>query len=100
MVKGDKILQVSGNDRIFCDYPEQFKTEFRNVPLADAEIRIAAEAKFEVSSSKIVDKEKETFSQRLEREQKEEKEAEEQAESVRLAADESHQKEVNAAIKE
>jgi TolA-binding protein len=71
VVKGDKLLQVTGNDRIYCDYPDKFKNEFRNVPLADAEIRIASEAKFEVSSSKIVDEKKESFSERLAREQQE-----------------------------
>jgi len=74
VTKGDKVLQVTGRDVIKCDYPEQFKAEFKNVPLADAEIRIAADGKFEVASSKIIDEEKETFSQKLEREEKEDAE--------------------------
>jgi TolA-binding protein len=69
--KGDKILQLSGLDVIKCDYPEEFKAEFKNVPLSDAEIRIAADAKFEVASMKIVDEKEETFSERLERESRE-----------------------------
>jgi len=80
VVKGDKMLQVNGNDRIYCDYPDEFKSEFRNVPLADAEIHVAADAKFEVSSSKIIDKEKESFSQKLQR-QEQEKEDEDKRKS-------------------
>jgi len=73
-VKGDKILQLTGKDIIKCDYPESFKKEFRDVPLPDAEIRIAADAKFQISSSKIVDESEENFSLKLEREGREEKE--------------------------
>ena len=69
--KGDNVLQVSGHDTIRCDYPEQFKAEFKSVPLSDVEIRIAADASFEVASSKIIDIEEETFSERLEREERE-----------------------------
>ncbi len=68
VTKRDGVLQVSGHDKILCDYPEQFKAEFKSVPLSDVEIRIAADAKFEVASSKIVDEEQETFSERLARE--------------------------------
>ena len=71
VTKGDKVLQLTGRDVIKCDYPEQFKAEFKNIPLADAEIRIAADGKFEASSSKIIDEEQETFSQKLAREEKE-----------------------------
>lgn len=73
--KGDKVLQLTGRDVIHCDYPDEFKAEFRSVPLSDAEIRIAADGKLEVSSSKIIDREKETFSERLAREAREEEEA-------------------------
>ncbi|MBL8826337.1 MAG: tetratricopeptide repeat protein [Planctomycetaceae bacterium] len=66
--KNDKVLQLTGKDTIKCDYPEQFKAEFKSVPLSDAEIKIAADAKFEVASTKIIDEQEETFSQRLERE--------------------------------
>ncbi len=69
--KGDKVLQLTGRDVIKCDYPDEFKAEFKNIPLADAEIRIAADGRFEASSSRIIDEEKETFSQRLAREEKE-----------------------------
>ncbi|NND96861.1 MAG: hypothetical protein HKN47_05975, partial [Pirellulaceae bacterium] len=70
----DNILQVVGGDTIECDYPEQFKSEFKKVPLSDVEITIAANAKFEASSSKVVDKEEETFSERVAREAREEAE--------------------------
>lgn len=69
--KGDRVLQLTGKDTIKSDYPESFKKEFKSVPLSDVEIRIAADAMFEVASSKIVDEEEETFSQRLERENRE-----------------------------
>ena len=69
--KGDKVLQLTGRDLIKCDYPEEFKAEFKNVPLSDADIRIAADARFEVSSAKIIDEKIETFSEKLEREARE-----------------------------
>ena len=62
---GDDILQVMGGDVVHCDYPEQFKSEFRNVPLSDVEISMAASAEFEVASSRIEDEEQQTFSQQL-----------------------------------
>ena len=68
----DSILQLIGKDTIQCDYPDEFKAEFKRVPLSDVDIRISSNAKFEASSSKIVDKEQETFSQRMEREAAEE----------------------------
>jgi TolA-binding protein len=69
--KGDKVLQLTGNDVIRSDYPDEFKSEFKSVPLSDVEIRIAADARFEVASSKIIDEEEESFSDRLEREARE-----------------------------
>lgn len=69
--KGDKVLQLTGKDVIKSDYPEAFKKEFKSVPLSDVEIKIASDAMFEVASGKIVDEEEETFSQRLERENRE-----------------------------
>ena len=65
---GDHVLQLTGKDVIKCDYPGEFKAEFKNVPLSDVEIRVAADAKFEVASSKIEDVKQETLSQELERE--------------------------------
>ena len=73
--QGDKVLQLTGNDVIKSDYPDEFKADFKNVPLSDVEIRVASSAVFEVSSSQIVDAEEETFSQRLERETREQEEA-------------------------
>ena len=66
--KGDRVLQLTGKDTIKSDYPESFKAEFKSVPLSDVEIKIAADAIFEVASSKVIDEEEETFSQKLERE--------------------------------
>lgn len=68
----DNVLQLTGKDKIQCDYPAEFKAEFKRVPLSDVDIKIAANAKFEASSSKIVDKEQETFSQQMAREAREE----------------------------
>ncbi len=69
---GDNVLQLTGNDTIQCDYPDEFKAEFKNVPLSDVDIRVAASAEFEVASSKIVHQEEETFSQVLAREAEQE----------------------------
>lgn len=71
VAKNDRVLQLTGKDTIRCDYPEQFKSEFKSVPLSDVEIRIASDAQFEVASSRIVDEQEETFSERLEREARE-----------------------------
>jgi TolA-binding protein len=68
VTKNDRVLQLTGRDTIKVDYPEEFKKEFRNVPLSDAEIRVASNAKLEIGNSKITDEEGESFSQRLERE--------------------------------
>ncbi len=70
-VPNDHMLQVAGQDVIKCDYPDEFKSEFKNVPLSDVEISIAADGKFEVASSQIIDQKQETFSQELEREETE-----------------------------
>lgn len=67
-VPGDHVLQVTGNDVIKSDYPEEFKAEFKSVPLSDVEIQVAADAKFEVASSKIEDRKQESFSEILQRE--------------------------------
>jgi TolA-binding protein len=76
-VPGDGILEVLGEDTIQCDYPDEFKSEFKRVPLSDVEIRIASTAKFEAASSKITDKEIESFSDRMAREASEEETGEE-----------------------
>lgn len=65
---GDHILQLTGKDVIKCDYPDEFKAEFKNVPLSDVEIRVAADARFDVASSRIEDARQETFSEELARE--------------------------------
>ena len=68
--KNDRVLQLTGKDVIRVDYPPEFKKEFKDAPLPDAEIRIAADGKLEVASSKVIDEDEETFSQRLAREAK------------------------------
>ncbi|MDB5388517.1 MAG: Tetratricopeptide 2 repeat protein [Planctomycetaceae bacterium] len=73
-VKNDRTLQLTGLDTIRCDYPDEFKAQFKNVPLSDAEIRVASDAKFEISSKMIVDETKETISQTLEREARDKEE--------------------------
>ena len=60
VAKSDKVLQMTGNDIIRCDYPDEFKAEFKSVPLSDVEIRIASDAQFDVASSRIIDEDKET----------------------------------------
>ncbi|MCC7419609.1 MAG: tetratricopeptide repeat protein [Planctomycetaceae bacterium] len=65
----DHVLQITGKDVIKCDYPDEFKAEFKSVPLSDVEIKIASDGKFEIASSKIVDKQEESFSDQLRREQ-------------------------------
>ena len=72
MQKNDGVLQLTGRDMIESDYPAKFKAQFRTVPLSDVEIRIAADGEFNVASSEIVDVEKETLTQQLQREQAEE----------------------------
>jgi tetratricopeptide (TPR) repeat protein len=68
----DQVLQLTGNDAIECDYPDEFKLEFKNVPLSDVQISIAADARFEVASSQIEDETQETFSEELQRKAAEE----------------------------
>ena len=67
----DGLLQLTGRDVIESDYPEEFKKQFRTIPLSDVEIRIAADGEFDVASSEIIDEEKETLTERLQREQEE-----------------------------
>jgi len=71
VAKGDGILQLTGKDVIQCDYPDEFKQEFKSVPLSDVEIRVAADGRLRMSSGKIIDEKEESFSQRLERETRE-----------------------------
>jgi len=66
--QNDNILQLSGDDVIYADYPQEFKADFKHIPLSDVEIRIAADAEFDVASSLIVDEEEESFSEELQRE--------------------------------
>ena len=72
--QNDRVLQLGGLDVLRCDYPDEFKQEFRRVPLSDVDIHIAADAEFDVASSKIVDEEDEGFSKQLEREENEQQE--------------------------
>ena len=66
---GDGTLHLVGTDIIKCDYPEEFRQEFKSVPLSDVDIRIAANAKFEIASSIDADQEDVSFSDTLIQEQ-------------------------------
>lgn len=61
----DRVLQLTGHDVIYCDYPPEFKAEFKTVPLSDVEIRVAADARLEAASGKIIDKQQISFSEQL-----------------------------------
>ena len=84
--KGDRKLQVTGKDKIRCDYPDAFKREFKKVPLSDVDIIIAADGEFSISSSLIIDAKEETFSERLEREARERDEADQRVSQQRPAS--------------
>jgi TolA-binding protein len=66
---GDGTLHLVGTDIIKCDYPEEFRQQFKSVPLSDVDIRIASNAKFEIASSIDGDQEDVSFSDRLIQEQ-------------------------------
>ncbi|MFO0802478.1 MAG: tetratricopeptide repeat protein [Gemmataceae bacterium] len=66
--KNDRILQLTGKDVIRVDYPPEFKKEFKDAPLPDAEIRIASDGRLDVASGKITDDDEESFSKKLARE--------------------------------
>ena len=82
----DGTLQLSGRDVIESDYPEDFKKQFRTVPLSDVEIRIAADGEFSVASSEIIDEKKETLTQRLEREQQQQEDVDKRVSQGRPAS--------------
>ncbi|MFP6905774.1 MAG: tetratricopeptide repeat protein [Verrucomicrobiota bacterium] len=67
-VKDDKVLQVTGNDTIFVDYPDQFKNAFKFHLLANNEIKIASDAELEAASSAIEDVDEESISEKLKKE--------------------------------
>ena len=85
VAQNDRVLQITGRDIIRCDYPEEFKREFRRVPLSDVEIHIAADAELEVASSQIIDEEQESFSERLEREEQEREQTDQRVSQSRPA---------------
>ncbi len=62
---GDGRLQLTGKDVIRCDYPDEFKKEFKSVPLSDVDIRVAANAEFEIASSTLDGDDEVSFSQAL-----------------------------------
>ena len=68
---GDGRLQLTGKDVIRCDYPDEFKKEFKSVPLSDVDIRVAANADFEIASSTLDGDEEISFSQALAEQEKE-----------------------------
>ncbi len=86
VVKGDRKLQVTGKDKIRCDYPDAFKQEFKKVPLSDVDIIIASDGEFSISSSLVVDSREETFSERLKREARERDEADQRVSQQRPAS--------------
>ena len=61
----DGYLQLKGTDVIRCDYPEEFRAEFKSVPLSDVDIRIASNAEFEIASSIDIEGDETTFSDEL-----------------------------------
>ncbi|MEI6538849.1 MAG: tetratricopeptide repeat protein [Planctomycetota bacterium] len=67
----DHVLQLTGLDIIRCDYPDEFKKEFRKVPFSDVEIQMASDGKFEMANSRIHDEKKESFSDQLQKEVRE-----------------------------
>ena len=64
----NRILELTGRDTIRCDYPEEFRGQFRSAPLSDVQIHIAAEAKLEVASTKEFQEKRVTFSEQLQQE--------------------------------
>ena len=66
------LLEVSGQDLVKVDYPEDFKSEFQFDPLSTGDIGLAVDAEFTMASSQIVDESEETESERLAREATEE----------------------------
>lgn len=84
-VPNDNVLQLTGLDVIRCDYPDEFKTQFRSVPLSDVDIHIAADGELKIASGRIVDLEEETFSERLQRELEEKQEADQRRSQGRPA---------------
>ena len=71
VIKRDNVLQLSGADTILCDYPLEFKAEFKSIALTDSRMKIASDGRLQAASGKIVDKEAESFTSRLKREEEE-----------------------------
>ena len=67
-VPNNRLLEVTGRDTIHSDYPDEFRKQFRSVPLSDVQIHIAAEAKLQVASTKEFEEKKTTFSEQLQQE--------------------------------
>ena len=64
----NRILELTGRDTIRCDYPEEFREQFRRVPLSDVQIQVASDGKLEVASTKEFEEKKTTFSEELQKE--------------------------------
>jgi len=62
---GDGVLQVTGGDTITVDYPEDFKKQFQFEFLGNTRLRIASDGDLKVASNEIVDRENETFTDKL-----------------------------------
>jgi tetratricopeptide (TPR) repeat protein len=67
-VPNNRILELTGRDTVRCDYPEEFRAQFRRVPLSDVQIQVASEAKLEMASTKEFEEKKTTFSEELQKE--------------------------------
>jgi TolA-binding protein len=64
----NRILELTGRDTVRCDYPEEFRAQFRRVPLSDVQIQVASDAKLEMASTKEFEEKKTTFSEELQKE--------------------------------
>ncbi len=67
-VPNNRILELTGRDTIHCDYPPEFRRQFRRVPLSDVQIQVASDGKLEVASTKDFELKKATFSEELQKE--------------------------------
>ena len=64
----DGVLQITGADAIYVDYPEEFKKEFKDQLPQIEVIKIASDAVFAAASQRIENEKKETVTEQLSRE--------------------------------
>lgn len=65
---GDRVLQVNGSDIITYDYPDDFKKQFSAITAPASDIRLAADATFQISATQIVEEQELSFEERLRQE--------------------------------